>query len=132
MIEYLLYLSRLSLPEISMAIVILSQHSSKPTKLSLKTVHRLFGYLKATNIYRLKFDINLRGVDIGFFIMPNFWDSRSLENQDQDKRPNVLGVHSFGIHESKIMLLCLHQRLSIFHYQILRMKINGRLRAFLK
>lgn len=73
---FLLYLSHRSRPDISLAVGVLSQYSSKPTKFLLKSVHRLFEYLKSTN-HGLKFDLNFKDLNVlNFFCVADFGGNR--------------------------------------------------------
>lgn len=64
MIGCLQFLCHRTRPDISTAVGILSQFSSKPTASTVRCVKRIFGYLKSTRNYGLKFDIKTKTDEI--------------------------------------------------------------------
>lgn len=58
MIECLQFLCHRSAPDISTAVDIMSQYSTKPTSFLTKSLKRVFGYLKSTRDYGLSFNLN--------------------------------------------------------------------------
>lgn len=66
-------LSHRSRQYISTAVGILSQSASKPTSFTLKSLKRIFGYLRGTSNYRLRLNLNNKAKDIlEFYSDANF------------------------------------------------------------
>lgn len=112
--------------DISLAEGILSQYARKPTQFVLKSLHRTFGYLKATSQYGIQFNFTNRTSKISKFSCDsNFAGDEINWKSSSGRTEKFLDFLAFETRESRVTALYPFQNQNTSRFVTLHENSNG-------